>query len=124
MATRTHQTGTQVGPPLPLDCQDPNPNEHVPTTLALRDGHTNALIPTLATLTQRHQAKVAELAALEPEEARLLGLAKVGYRTLIRWEIRRRQFGPIGCADDRWLRAGGGHPSLTEVVREAIHAVH
>ncbi|WP_436494282.1 hypothetical protein [Actinokineospora sp. HUAS TT18] len=80
--------------------------------------------PATTTLTQRRQAKVAELAALDHDQARLLGLHQVGYRTLIRWETRRRQLGPIGCADDRWLRAGGGHPCINEQVREAIHAVH
>lgn len=80
--------------------------------------------PATTTLTQRRQAKVDELAALDPDQARLLGLHRVGYRTLIRWETRRRQFGPIGCADDRWLRAGGGHPSVNDEVRAAIHAVH
>jgi hypothetical protein len=44
---------------------------------------------------------VDELAALDPDQARLLGLDKVGYRTLIRWESGRRRFGAIGCADDR-----------------------
>ena len=29
----------------------------------------------------------------------------------------------MGCADDRWLRPGGGHPSVSEEVREAIFAV-
>ena len=80
--------------------------------------------PATTTLTQRRQAKVAELAQLGRDEARLLGLDRVGYRTLIRWEVRRRQFGLVGCADDRWLRVSGGHPSVTEDVREAIHAVH
>lgn len=80
--------------------------------------------PGTTTLTQRRWAKVAELAALDPAQARLVGLDRVGYRTLIRWEIRRRRFGAIGCADDRWLRASGGHPSMTEPIREAIYAVH
>lgn len=80
--------------------------------------------PATTTVTQRRLAKVAELAALGRDEARLLGLARVGYRTLIRWDVRRRQFGEVGCADDRWLRAGGGHPSVSEDVREAIYAVH
>ena len=34
-----------------------------------------------------------------------------------------RDRGPAGCIDGRWLRAGGGHPSITEEVREAIFAV-
>ena len=64
------------------------------------------------------------MAALDRDQARLLGLDRVGYRTLIRWETRRRRFGAIGCADDRWLRPTSGHPRITEQVREAIHAVH
>lgn len=80
--------------------------------------------PAVTTLTQRRHAKVAELAALDPDQARLLGLDKVGYRTLIRWETRRRRVGAIGCADDRWLRPCGGHPSVGEIVRESIYAVH
>ncbi|WP_284741713.1 hypothetical protein [Amycolatopsis sp. RTGN1] len=80
--------------------------------------------PSVTTLTQRRLAKAAELSALDREQARLLGLDKAGYRTLIRWAARRRQVGAVGCADDRWLRPGGGHPSVNELVREAIFAVH
>jgi hypothetical protein len=79
--------------------------------------------PASTTLTQRRYAKVAELAELDPEQAQLVGLDKVGYRTLIRWEMRRRRFGAIGCADDRWLRPMLGH-QVGEPVREAIHAVY
>jgi len=79
--------------------------------------------PAATTLTGRRRAKVAELRALDREEARLLGLNAVSYWTLIRWENARRRFGLIGCADDRWLRESGGHPSITEQVREAIFAV-
>lgn len=79
--------------------------------------------PDTTTLTGRRQAKVAELGALDRQQAKLLGLDAVGYRTLIRWENDRRQFGLVGCADDRWLREGGGHPKVTEEVREAIFAV-
>lgn len=61
---------------------------------------------------------------MDREQARLLGLDRAGYRTLIRWAARRRQVGAVGCADDRWLRPGGGHPSVNELVREAIFAVH
>jgi hypothetical protein len=102
------QTGYRGGDPL-----RPGPGEPRP-----------GFDPGATTLTQRRRAKVAELAALGRDEARLLGLDRVGYRTLIRWEVRRRRFGEVGCADDRWLRASGGHPSVTEEVREAIHAVH
>ena len=76
--------------------------------------------PGATTLTQRRHAKAAELAALDPEQARLLGLDHVGYRTLIRWENGRRRAGLVGCADDRWLRESGGHPSVTEQIREAM----
>ncbi len=79
--------------------------------------------PDATTLTQRRHAKVAELAALDPQQARLLGLDRVGYRTLIRWEAGRLDRGLVGCADDRWLRESGGHPSITEQVREAMLAV-
>lgn len=102
------ETGFRSGSPL-----HPGPGEPKP-----------CYDPATTTVTQRRQAKVAELAVLDPEQARLLGLHQVGYRTLIRWETRRRQAGAIGCADDRWLRPGGGHPSITNQVREAIHAVH
>ncbi len=79
--------------------------------------------PATTTRTQRRRSKAAELAAVDRDQARLLGLERASYRTLLRWEISRRRFGPVGCADDRWLRAGGGHPSVGEQVREAIHVV-
>nr|WP_251061721.1 transposase [Streptomyces sp. ISL-100] len=80
--------------------------------------------PDRTTLTERRSAKAAELSALRREEARLLlGVAHVGVRTLERWERRRRKYGIVGCADHRWLRASGGHPSVCEEVREAIFAV-
>jgi hypothetical protein len=76
--------------------------------------------PDTTTLTQRRHAKAAELAALDPQQARLLGLDHAGYRTLIRWENGRRRAGLAGCADDRWLRESGGHPSITGQIREAM----
>lgn len=79
--------------------------------------------PDATTLTARRRAKVAELKALDPDQARILGLDRVGYRTLIRWEVDRRRYGLIGCADDRWLRESGSHPSMTPQLREAILAV-
>jgi hypothetical protein len=79
--------------------------------------------PATTTVTSRRRAKVAELHALDREHAALLGLESVSYRTLIRWESARRRFGLVGCADDRWLRESGGHPTITEQVREAIFAV-
>jgi hypothetical protein len=54
--------------------------------------------PAVTTLTQRRLAKVAELRALDADQARLLGLERVGYRTLIRWEVARRRLRVIGCA--------------------------
>ena len=79
--------------------------------------------PAVTTLTSRRRAKVAELKALDPGHARMLGLNAVSYQTLIRWENARRRFGLVGCADDRWLRESGGHPSITGEVREAILAI-
>jgi hypothetical protein len=76
------------------------------------------------TLTQRRQAKVVELAELDRDQARLLRLDKVSFRTLARWASRQRQSGILGCADDRWLRQAGGHLSITEPLREALFAVH
>ncbi len=79
--------------------------------------------PATTTLTRRRHAKAAELQALDAGQARLLGLDRVSYRTLIRWDTGRRRPGVMGCADDRWLRPGGGHPSVSEEAREAIFAV-
>ena len=100
-------TGFRGGDPLRPGSGEPKP-EYDPAT---------------TTLTSRRRAKVAELRALDREEAGLLGLNAVSYWTLIRWENARRRFGLIGCADDRWLRESGGHPSITGEVREAIFAV-
>ncbi|MGM9470190.1 hypothetical protein [Streptomyces murinus] len=79
--------------------------------------------PATTTLTERRHAKVAELAALDPDHAQLLGLGSVGYRTLIRWENDRRRFGLAGCVDDRWLRRSGGTRTVSKEVREAVLAV-
>jgi hypothetical protein len=40
--------------------------------------------PAVTTVTQRRRAKVAELAALDPEHAQVIGLGRVAYRTLVR----------------------------------------
>jgi hypothetical protein len=79
--------------------------------------------PAVTTLTQRRLAKATELAALDPAHARDLGLQQVSYRTLLRWDLGERDAGLMGCADHRWLRESGGHPSITERVRSAILAV-
>jgi hypothetical protein len=102
------ETGFRSGDPLRPAAGEPRPE----------------FDPAITTLTQRRWAKVLELAALDREHARLLALDKVSVRTLARWDSRRRQHGALGCADDRWLRRAGGHPSISELVREAIYAVH
>ncbi|WP_431971555.1 hypothetical protein [Nocardia sp. bgisy134] len=79
--------------------------------------------PEQTTLTQRRRTKVAELAALGAEELAVLGLANLSERTLRRLAAAWRTEGFAGCVDGRWLRAGGGHPSINEPVREAIFAV-
>ncbi|MFF7879698.1 transposase [Streptomyces sp. NPDC020794] len=79
--------------------------------------------PDCTTVTQRRWAKVAELQALDPEHAKVLGLSRVSYRTLTRWESKRRVDVTMGCADDRWTPASRGHPSITAEVRKAILAV-
>lgn len=102
------ETGFRGGDPL-----RPGPGEPRP-----------AYDPASTTVMQRRHAKIAELRAVHPDEARLLGVERVSYRTLLRWEVQRRRFGAIGCADDRWLRRSGQRPSITEPIREAIFAVH
>ncbi|ACZ86509.1 transposase [Streptosporangium roseum] len=79
--------------------------------------------PGRTTVTQRRLAKVAELAALGAQEARLLGLGQVSERTLKRMAAAFREHGSLGCVDGRWLRASHGRPSVTEEIREAIFAV-
>ncbi|WP_129286963.1 DDE-type integrase/transposase/recombinase [Streptomyces sp. GZWMJZ-114] len=79
--------------------------------------------PDTTTVTSRRHAKVAELQAMGRQEAKVLALDQVGFRTLIRWEKRFQRDGIIGCADDRWLRESGGHRKVNKEVREAVHAV-
>lgn len=76
------------------------------------------------TLGQRRRAKVAELRSLGRAEARLLGLDQISDRTLQRMAAAYHARGPMGCVDGRWVRCGGGHPSICDEVREAMHAVH
>jgi hypothetical protein len=104
------ETGYRGGDPLRAGSGEPRP-EYDP-----------ALVPLV---TDRRQAKVAELRGLrerEPDHARLLGLTKVSLRTLERWAARYYRWGVMGCADDRWLRVCTGH-RIPEPVREAIYAV-
>ncbi|WP_035791362.1 DDE-type integrase/transposase/recombinase [Kitasatospora mediocidica] len=100
-------TGFRSGDPLRASPGEPKPQYN----------------PDTSTLTERRLAKVAELEAMDRQEAKLLALDRVSVRTLIRWDAARRRDGLLGCVDDRWLRESGGHPSVTVQVREAIHAV-
>lgn len=79
--------------------------------------------PATTTLGQRRRAKVAELRALGPDEASLLGLDQVSERTFKRLAAAHRRAGIVGCIDRRWLRPSSGHPSISEKIREAIFAV-
>ena len=79
--------------------------------------------PRSTTSGQRRRAKVAELKALGAQEAALLGLHRVSERTLKRMAAGRPAAGLAGCVDGRWLRAGGGHPSIIEPAWEAMFAV-
>lgn len=82
-----------------------------------------AFDPASTSLRHRRLAKVAELQAMDRQEATHLGLHRISERTLERWSARCRKFGMFGCANGSWVRRGGGHPSVSEHVREAIFAV-
>ncbi|MCX5006741.1 transposase [Streptomyces sp. NBC_00638] len=100
-----------------------------------RNGHPLATLPheprpqydpNATTLTQRRLAKVEELrtaAAEAPAQAKANGLQRVSLRTLIRWDTGRAKYGPVGVADDRWLREATGH-KISPELREALYAVH
>ncbi|WP_432068899.1 transposase [Streptomyces sp. C10-9-1] len=79
--------------------------------------------PERTTLTERRSAKVAELAALPRHEADMLGLRYMSFRTLERLSATGDESLLLACAEGRWTRRRGGHPSVTEEVREAIFAV-
>ena len=100
------ETGFRSGSPL-----RPAPGEPRP-----------AFDPRATTLEQRRQAKIAELKGLGADEAALLGLGRVGERTLKRMAAAMRERGLAGCIERRWVRPGEGHPVITEEVREAIFA--
>ncbi|MFE9259241.1 transposase, partial [Streptomyces sp. NPDC006879] len=80
--------------------------------------------PAHVPLTQRREAKVAELAALPSEDAKFLGLGQVGERTLRRMAAAFAEEGLVGLADGRWMRELSGHPSIIPEFAEAIRAVH
>jgi hypothetical protein len=79
--------------------------------------------PQRTTLAQRRAAKVAELKALGADEAALLGFKHISVRTLERYGAACRRLGLLGCVDGHWLRASGGHPTVSDPVREANFAV-
>jgi hypothetical protein len=80
--------------------------------------------PGATTPARRRAAKAAELRALGPEQLkRLAGVETVSERTLRRWADAYRRFGIAGCIDGRTVRKGGGRPTVTEPVREAVYAV-
>ena len=101
------ETGFRSGDPLRPEPGEPRPGYD----------------PRSTTLGQRRRAKAAELQALGGEEAAVLGLGQVSERTLERMAAAWKDRGPAGCIDGRWVRAGGGHPSITEEVREAIFEI-
>jgi hypothetical protein len=68
--------------------------------------------PHTTTLTARRLAKVAELKALDDQDARRLGFAHVSLRTLERLGADCRRFGVAGAILGSWVRRGGGRPSV------------
>jgi hypothetical protein len=83
----------------------------------------SAYDPATTTLTERRKAKASELAALSSDEAAMLGLSHMSERILRRLAAQSAKDMVTGCADGRWTRRSGGHPSVTEEIREAIFAV-
>ncbi|WP_405900954.1 hypothetical protein OG242_28960 [Streptomyces sp. NBC_00727] len=79
--------------------------------------------PERTSLSERRRAKAAELKALPRQEAEMLGLRFMSERTLERLSARSGDSLLLACADGRWTRRSGGHPSVTEEVRKAIFAV-
>jgi hypothetical protein len=107
---REVETGFRSGDPLDALPHEPRPQYD----------------PNNTTLTQRRLAKVGELrkaAAEAPAQAKANGLHRVSLRTLIRWDTARAKYGPVGVADDRWLREATGH-TISPEVREALFAVY
>jgi transposase InsO family protein len=98
------ETGFRSGDPLRALPGEPRPGYDPDTT----------------TLTQRREAKAAELAALPAEEARMLGLERVSVRTLRRWAGLFRDYNVTGLISGSWVRRSSGHPSVTPEVRQAI----
>lgn len=107
---REVETGFRSGDPLDALPHEPRPQYDPGTT----------------TLTGRRLAKVQELrkaAAEFPAQAKANGLHQTSLRTLVRWDTARVKYGPIGVADDRWLREATGH-TISPELREALFAVY
>jgi hypothetical protein len=107
--------------------------EHVLESLTgFRSGHPSrarpgeprpAYDPARTTLTERRLVKVAELKAMPPQEAEMLGLRFMSLRTLERLSSATGESLLLACADGRWTRRRSGHWRITEEVRKAIFAV-
>lgn len=80
--------------------------------------------PRRTTLTERREAKAAELAALPAQDAKFLGVGQVGERTLRQMAAAWAEEGMVGLADSRRTRALSGHRSIRPEFAEAIRAVH
>ncbi|MFJ9692303.1 transposase [Kitasatospora sp. NPDC101183] len=91
---------------------------------ALRHEPRPGFDPATTLLKDRRRAKTREIKEMPPGEAKRLGLEYLSFRTLER--LGSREPGEdvvLACADGRWTRRGGGHPTVTEEIREAIFAV-
>lgn len=130
-----------VGQPVRLEDLEPEEQDRVRTRVAhvleaetgYRSGTPHVALPgeprpaydpATTTLGQRRRSKAAELAAMDRDEARMLGLAHMGLSTL-------NHLGPLSrtsalvtaCIDRRHLPRRRGHPSVTEDLKKAIFAV-
>ncbi|MEV7770126.1 transposase [Kitasatospora sp. NPDC086791] len=79
--------------------------------------------PLVTTVGDRRRAKAAELRELPEIEAKALGLRFMSVRSLERLGRNTGEDLVMACADGRWLRTGGGRPSITKEIREGIFAV-
>ncbi|MFI8461687.1 transposase [Kitasatospora sp. NPDC085464] len=102
------ETGYRSGSPLRALPHEPRPGFD-PETTFLKD---------------RRLAKAREIKEMSPAEAKRLGLEHLSFRTLERLGARAPDEDVVlACADGRWTRRGGGHPTVTAEVREAVFAV-
>ncbi|MGA5824233.1 hypothetical protein ACPC54_41110 [Kitasatospora sp. NPDC094028] len=100
------ETGYRSGSPHRALPHEPRPGFDPETTL----------------LTDRRRAKAREIKEMPPAEAKRLGLEHLSFRTLGRLGGRDPGEDVVpACADGRWTRRGGGHPTVTAEVRD--HAI-